>query len=106
MSGTPTLSELTRSLKSTSLSQHTTPNNNGNLDSSTLSTTSSTTSMMNGREEHKFQRIIIIHSKTGVSIFDYCFPGAWNAKKADIGGFLASCYQFDATVKGGGKFSL
>ncbi|KAL9643468.1 hypothetical protein ABK040_010083 [Willaertia magna] len=63
---------------------------------------SSTNNNESSKENHKFKRIIIIHTRTGITIFDYCFPNAWTAKKADIGGFLASCHQFDATVKGGG----
>ncbi|KAF0985068.1 hypothetical protein FDP41_000107 [Naegleria fowleri] len=74
--------------------------NNNNNNSSSSSTNGST--LIETKEDHKFQRIILIHLKTGITIFDYCFPNAWNAKKTDIGGFLASCYQFDATVKGGG----
>ncbi|KAG2381673.1 hypothetical protein C9374_006057 [Naegleria lovaniensis] len=85
------LSELTQSLKSTTLSSGTPPMKN-----------TGSNGLIESREDHKFQRIILIHLKTGVTIFDYCFPNAWNAKKTDIGGFLASCYQFDATVKGGG----
>jgi len=92
---TPSLSELTRTMKAQTLSSSS---------SNDTSPTITTSSLKQQQEGHKFQRIILIHSKTGVTIFDYCFPGAWLAKKSDIGGFLASCYQFDATVKGGGKF--